>query len=42
MRRKSVEVKASPDADEEKTNLKLYIEKIEETLMTKHKLVTEL
>ncbi|CAD8135017.1 unnamed protein product [Paramecium pentaurelia] len=41
-RRKSVEVKTTPEVDEEKTNLKLYIEKIEETLMTKHKLVTEL
>ncbi|CAD8138739.1 unnamed protein product [Paramecium octaurelia] len=41
-RRKSVEIKANPEADEEKANLKQYIEKIEETLMTKHKLVTEL
>ncbi|CAD8132606.1 unnamed protein product [Paramecium octaurelia] len=42
LRRKSVEVKATPEADEEKANLKQYIEKIEETLMLKHKLVTEL
>ncbi|CAK85512.1 unnamed protein product (macronuclear) [Paramecium tetraurelia] len=41
-RKKSIEVKANPEADEEKANLKQYIEKIEETLMTKHKLVTEL
>ncbi|CAD8061741.1 unnamed protein product [Paramecium sonneborni] len=42
LRRKSVEVKPTPEVDEEKTNLKQYIEKIEETLMLKHKLVTEL
>ncbi|CAD8044443.1 unnamed protein product [Paramecium primaurelia] len=42
LRRKSVEVKATPEGDEEKANLKQYIEKIEETLMLKHKLVTEL
>ncbi|CAD8053752.1 unnamed protein product [Paramecium sonneborni] len=41
-KRKSVEVKATIEVDEEKTNLKQYIIKVEETLMLKHKLVTEL
>lgn len=42
LRRKTINVKVEPQVDEEKANLKLYIEKVEEALMLKHKLVNEL
>ena len=42
LRRKTISVKIEPQMDEEKANLKLYVEKVEEALMLKHKLVHEL
>ncbi|CAD8178701.1 unnamed protein product [Paramecium octaurelia] len=42
LRRKTVQIAQQPQVDEEKETLKKYIEQIEELLMTKHKLVTEL
>ncbi|CAD8197429.1 unnamed protein product [Paramecium octaurelia] len=42
LRRKTVQIAQQPQVDEEKETLKKYIVQIEELLMTKHKLVTEL
>ncbi|CAD8185631.1 unnamed protein product [Paramecium pentaurelia] len=42
LRRKTVQISQQPQVDEEKETLKKYILQIEELLMTKHKLVTEL